>query len=211
MRLHIAQLCVVLVAISAVTGHINLVYPALRGPNVAKNQIYFCGGYNNSGTRAPFPLSDGFVLFTTGHPQWTVGIQISTASDPSSFNDFHNVNGSDQLAVNYFEGQGSQACIPVHIEALGLPGVTDGSNVTLQFVMDATDGQLYQCMDLTLSSTFMIPSNVTCTNITTVNSSSTSSTPNPTSTSQGGGALGLMKTSGLLSLAALVFLLSNFI
>jgi hypothetical protein len=33
----------VLATISTVNAHINLVYPALRGPNVAKNQILFCG------------------------------------------------------------------------------------------------------------------------------------------------------------------------
>lgn len=203
---------VVLTMVSAVTAHIKILYPALRGPNVAANQIYFCGGYNNTGTRVPFPLSNGFVLYGTSHPIWTVGIQISTAQNPSSFNDFHNSNGSDQLAVKYFEGQGSQSCIPVNIAALGLPGVGEGSNVTLQFVQDASDGQLYQCMDLTLSSSFMIPSDVQCTNITTTpNSTSSSSSHSPTSSSQSGGTLGSTQVSGLLGLSALGFFLSNLV
>lgn len=209
MRAYTQILVVVLTMISTVTAHIKILYPALRGPNVAANQVYFCGGYNNTGTRVPFPLSNGFVLYGTSHPEWTIGIQISTAQDPSSFADFHTANGSDQLVVPYNKGEGSQACFPVNIAALGLPGVGDGSNVTLQFVQDATDGQLFQCMDLTLSSTFTIPSNVSCTNITTVANSTTSSSQRPTSTSQSGGALGSAQVSGLLGLSALGFLFSN--
>ena len=77
--------------ITVVNAHINMVYPALRGPNVSKNQTLFCGqyvpamdflvlvssginfpgGYNNVGTRVPFPLGNGFVLFKTAHPTWT--------------------------------------------------------------------------------------------------------------------------------------------
>jgi len=206
---------VVLAMISAATAHVKIVYPALRGPNVSKDQVLFCGGHNNTGTRVPFPLSNGFVLFTTGHPHWTVGIQISTAENPSSFADFHTTNGSDQLAVPYFKGQGSQGCIPVNISSLDLPDVTNGSNVTLQFVQDGSDGNLYQCMDLTLSSDFNISSDVQCSNITTIPSSTSSPTssgnPAATSSTQGGGALGSMQISGLLGLSAFGFFLSNFI
>ncbi|KAF9780039.1 hypothetical protein BJ322DRAFT_1012483 [Thelephora terrestris] len=213
MHIYVATqlLLVVLATVSAVSAHIKIAYPALRGPNVAANQPMFCGGYNNTGTRVPFPLSNGFVLFLTGHPTWTVGIQISTAQDPSSFTDFHTSNGSDQLAVPYFSGQGPQRCIPVNVTALGLPGVGDGSNVTLQFVEDATDGYLYQCMDLTLSSTFMIPSDVQCTNITALPSSTTSSGSSPTSTSQGSGTLGSVQISAFLGFSALVLFLSNLL
>jgi hypothetical protein len=38
---------------------------------VSSSLIHFAGGYNNTGTRVPFPLSNGFVLFLTGHPTWT--------------------------------------------------------------------------------------------------------------------------------------------
>ena len=120
------------------------------------------GGYNSTGTRVPFPLNNGFVLFTTAHPTWTgqstarihspsrthpffpVGIQISTDPNPDSFDDFHTSNGSDQLAVPYYKGEGTQGCIPVSIGALNLPGAVDGSNVTLQIVQDGSDGSLYQ-------------------------------------------------------------------
>ena len=77
-------------------------------------------------------------------PSSTVGIQISADPNPDSFDDFHTANGSDQLAVPYFQGQGTQGCVPINVGALGLPGVGSGSNVTLQFVQDGSDGQLYQ-------------------------------------------------------------------
>jgi hypothetical protein len=215
MRFYTSQLLAgVLATISVVNAHVKVVYPALRGPNVSKDQILFCGGYNNTGTRVPFPLNNGFILFTTGHPHWTVGVQISTVANPDSFDDFHIANGSDQLVVPYYQSQGTQGCIPVNIGALGLPGVGNGSNVTLQLVQDGTDGNLYQCMDLTLSSSFTTPSDVQCVNITAIPSSTSSGAPTPTSSSTGqtsGGVLGSMQISGLLGLSALGFLLSNLV
>lgn len=92
MRFYTTQLLAgVLATISVVNAHINIVYPALRGPNISKDQILFCGrwistmsplvsvssglrfsgGYNNNGTRVPFPLGNAFVLFKTAHPTWT--------------------------------------------------------------------------------------------------------------------------------------------
>jgi len=92
MRFYITQLLAgVLATVSVVNAHVNITYPALRGPNVSKDQILFCGqwilvtsplvlvssglqfpgGYNSTGTRVPFPLGDAFVLFRTGHPEWT--------------------------------------------------------------------------------------------------------------------------------------------
>ena len=64
-------------------------------------------------------------------------------------------------------------------------------------------------MDLTLSSTFQISSNVQCVNITAIPSSTTSGGPSPTSTGQGGGALSSVQVSELLSLSALGFFFSN--
>ena len=68
---------------------------------------------------------------------------ISTAAAPSSFNDFRNSSGTDQLAVGYFQGTGTSGCIRVNASAAGL-GVQDGSNITLQMVYNGGDGVLYQ-------------------------------------------------------------------
>ena len=88
--------------------------------------------------------STGTLPCSRSPPFFTVGIQISTLANPDSFDAFHTANGSDQLAVPYYQSQGTQGCVPTNIGALGLPGVGDGSNVTLQFVQDGSDGKLYQ-------------------------------------------------------------------
>lgn len=44
MRFYTSQvLAAVLATISVVDAHVNVVYPALRGPDVSKDQVLFCG------------------------------------------------------------------------------------------------------------------------------------------------------------------------
>jgi len=44
MRLYTTQvLAGILAMTSAINAHVSIVYPALRGPNVSKDQILFCG------------------------------------------------------------------------------------------------------------------------------------------------------------------------
>ena len=127
----------------------------------------FADGYTQVGNRSLFPLANGFLLWEGEHPSWTskssfhlrpsfddrpdrcrswfllAGVMISTAAAPSSFNDFRNSSGTDQLAVGYFQGTGTSGCIRVNASAAGL-GVQDGSNITLQMVYNGGDGVLYQ-------------------------------------------------------------------
>ena len=45
----------------------------------------------------------------------------------------------------FFQVTGEGAfCFPVDLKAAGLDGVQDGTNVTLQFVFDGGDGELFQ-------------------------------------------------------------------
>jgi hypothetical protein len=69
---------------------------------------------------------------------------ISTSSDPTSFSNFRNSSGGDQLAVPYFQSGGTSGCIAVNVSDSGLSGLNDGSNVTLQMVFNGGDGILYQ-------------------------------------------------------------------
>jgi hypothetical protein len=69
---------------------------------------------------------------------------LSTAPSPTSFDDFHTSSGADQLVVNYFQGTGTSGCVRVMPNAAGIPGIQNGSNVTLQMVFDGGDGKLYQ-------------------------------------------------------------------
>ena len=74
-----------------------------------------------------------------------VGVLVSTKPNPSSFNDFNNANGSNQLAVNFFQtsGQGPM-CFNIDLSKSGISGVTDGANVSIEVAFDGGDGQLYQ-------------------------------------------------------------------
>jgi len=69
---------------------------------------------------------------------------LSTAASPESFNDFHTASGADQLVVGYFKGTGTSGCIRVMPNGAGIPGIQNGTNVTLQMVFDGGDGKLYQ-------------------------------------------------------------------
>ena len=70
---------------------------------------------------------------------------ISTVPDPDNFANFTDSKGNFQMVVNYFETSGEGAfCAPINISAANIAGVTDGANVTIQFIFDGGDGELYQ-------------------------------------------------------------------
>ena len=74
-----------------------------------------------------------------------VGILISTVQNPNNFANFTTSSGQDQLVMPYFEAQDEGAfCLPINISAADVGGVQDGANVTLQFVFDGGDGELFQ-------------------------------------------------------------------
>jgi len=181
----------VLAAVSVVNAHFNISYPPVRGPFNDDNEINFCDSYNSAGARAEFPLTNGFISFITTHPSWTAGVLISVKADPTSFNDFTNSSGGNQLVVPYVQSGGTFGCISVNASSSGISGVSDGANVTLQMAFNGGDGNLYQCMDVTFSKNVSTPSSVVSScqghiansagNGTTTSSSSASS-PSSTST-----------------------------
>ena len=81
----------------------------------------------------------------------TAAVLISVEQNPSSFEDFNQTSDGTELplAVSWFstEGAGS-VCIPVDIESLGISGIGDGSNVTLQTMLTGGDGNLFQVNNL---------------------------------------------------------------
>lgn len=143
----------------------------------------FCGGYTNAvSNRSQFPLSGGFFSLSTGHTGFTAGVLLSTAQNPTSFDNFTS-NGEQQLVRPWArEANGGTFCIPLPLNSTGIAGVEDRANVTIQIVLDGSDGSLYQCADLTLSSSYEIPSNVTCSNTTTTTTTTTSTTGSASST-----------------------------
>jgi len=182
---------------SVASAHFQLQYPEPRGVFVDTNEPSFCDGYTNAvPNRTVFPLNNGVISLNSEHPLWTVGVLVSTKPNPSSFNDFNNANGSNQLAVNFFQtsGQGPM-CFNIDLSKSGISGVTDGANVSIEVAFDGGDGQLYQCADLTLSSSATVPSNATssCKNVTSaeVNTTASGTAASPTG-SQTGAAVGDM-------------------
>ncbi|KAK0456298.1 hypothetical protein EV421DRAFT_45283 [Armillaria borealis] len=162
-------------------AHFRLLYPPPRGVFVSDNEPNFCGGYTNAvSNRSQFPLSGGFFSLSTGHTGFTAGVLLSTAQNPTSFDNFTS-NGEQQLVRPWArEANGGTFCIPLPLNSTGITGVEDGANVTIQIVLDGSDGSLYQCADLTLSSSYEIPSNVTCSNTTTTTTSTTNSASSTT-------------------------------
>jgi len=156
---------IVAALLTVVHAHFRVLYPGPRGNFVANDEPRFCGGHTSVTTnRTTFPLHNGNFVIRTGHPNWSLGVYISTLSNASSFNDF-----SPELAKPFFRNADAGVyCLPIDVGATNVTGLVDGANVTLQFVFEGGDGLLYQCADLTLSSTAttVLPPNVTCSNVT---------------------------------------------
>jgi len=197
--------------VSIASAHFQLQYPAPRGPFVEDDEPTFCDGYTDAGSnRTVFPLSGGVIEINSEHPTWTVGVLVSTASNPSNFSDFNFPNGTNQLAVNFFQTSGEGlACFNINLTKSGVSGIQDGANVTVEIVFDGGDGQLYQCADLTLSSSATVPSNATssCKDVTSAQSTS-SGTSTSTSPASTGAAASLKDVTILpIAIAALVALI----
>ncbi|KAJ7139893.1 hypothetical protein C8R44DRAFT_765686 [Mycena epipterygia] len=176
--------------IALANAHFQLQFPIPRGPFVEDNEPTFCDGYNDETTnRTVFPLSNGFFSLNSEHTSWTAGVTLSTKANSTSFDDFSTI-------VPFFKLTGEGLfCIPLDLLATNATGLKDGQNVTLEIVFDGGDGELFQCADLTLSSTANISSSVACTNASSTPSAS-GSTPSTTPSS----ALALRLHSGYLGL-----------
>lgn len=102
------------------------------------------------------------------HGPCSVGVLIATVSDPDNFANFSSSSGQQQLVVQYFETQGEGAfCAPINISAANIPGVQSGANVTVQFVFDGGDGELYQVRAPVLSAVCSTRSRALCCSVRT--------------------------------------------
>ncbi|KAI6005082.1 hypothetical protein F5J12DRAFT_124376 [Pisolithus orientalis] len=199
-----------LVLATVVNAHFQLQYPIPRGPFVEDQEPTFCDGYTDAvSNRTVFPLANGVINLNSEHPQWAVGVIVSTQQDPTSFAAFSSSSGY-QMAVQYFETSGEgQYCFPIDLASSGVSGIQDGANVTIQVVYDGGDGTLYQCADLTLSANVTAPSNATstCTNV-TVTASGTAAAAAATATSTGGAKKDGIAVSGIVATALMALGLS---
>ncbi|KAF9535574.1 hypothetical protein CPB83DRAFT_841989 [Crepidotus variabilis] len=149
-----------------VNGHFKLQYPPPRGEFDEDNEPNFCDGYPNpSNNRTIFPLSGAYFSLESEHVKWTAGVLVSTTQNVSAFDQFSQVNSFFQL-----QGEGN-FCIPLDFSKSNMTNLQDGQNATIQIVFNGGDGALYQCADVTLSSTAKIASSIQCTNSTSSGSS----------------------------------------
>ncbi|THH27017.1 hypothetical protein EUX98_g7169 [Antrodiella citrinella] len=200
--------------LTVVSAHFQMQFPPPRGVFVEDEEPTFCDGYLTAASnRSEFPLTGGFISLNSEHPNWTFGVLISTAANPTSFNNF-------TQARNFSSASGEGLfCIPFDLS--DIPGLTNGENVTIQSVFNGGDGTLYQCADLTLSNSFTIPSSVACTNASAASTSQTSASqtssgsspsssgssapsPKPTSAASSVDARSVMSLAGLLAVVGAV-------
>jgi hypothetical protein len=132
--------------ITVVNAHFQVAYPPPRGPFDEDNEVNFCDNYVQAvSNRSEFPLTGGFITLNSEHPSWTFAILISTVQDPTSFNNFTNSSGGQQIVRNFASGSGEGGfCIPLDLNTTDISGVQNGANVTLQYIFNGGDGTLYE-------------------------------------------------------------------
>ncbi|EIN13572.1 hypothetical protein PUNSTDRAFT_48521 [Punctularia strigosozonata HHB-11173 SS5] len=207
-----ATLAAIASLFAAANAHFQLQFPTPRGPFVEDDEPHFCDGYTDAvSNRSTFPLTGGFISLNSEHPKWTIGVLISTVQNPNSFDNFTTANNQSQFVVPFQQknGEGLFCLGPIDIGNLGISGVNDGANVTLEFVFDGGDGDLYQCADLTLSSNFTVPSGTagSCSNVTVTEASSSAGA---TATSPSGSASGSAASSTQTASSADTLRISGF-
>ena len=75
----------------------------------------------------------------------SVGVLISTKSDPTSFSDFNDANGNNQLVTQFFQATGEGlAYFSVDLSKSNVTGLKDGVNATFEVTFNGGDGTLYQ-------------------------------------------------------------------
>lgn len=78
---------------------------------------------------------------------YTVVTLISFDANPSAFSEFNQTSSGQPIPYlkPFIQLSGTgEVCIPVDIASLGVPGVQDGTNATIQVQFNGGDGELYQ-------------------------------------------------------------------
>lgn len=169
-----------LLAIASLTSaHFNLEFPPARDFNERTLDQFPCGGFNTPSTRTPWPISGGQIALKMGHTQSNVEVLIAVGNNPGSA--FNTV-----IRPTFLQTGLGAFCMT----GLTLPSsinVTEGINATIQVITNGDpDGGLYNCADITFSSTAAAAGS--CTNATgvTVGTATISGNPNGTTTSEAG-------------------------
>ncbi|KZW01964.1 hypothetical protein EXIGLDRAFT_736705 [Exidia glandulosa HHB12029] len=167
----------------AASAHFTLDFPETRGFD-EEIEPKFCGGFDKVGNRSQFPLGGGVLAIDSHHPSASVLVTIAINDAPTSFDQFNATKsaGSAGTVLPFFkiEGEGVH-CFATNIEGLGIASAKDGVEATIQIQFDGGDGPLFQCADVTLSSSASATTPSTCPAVSPA--PSVSSTATSTSTS----------------------------
>ncbi|KAL8850226.1 MAG: hypothetical protein Q9221_004825 [Calogaya cf. arnoldii] len=141
---------------SLISAHFTLDFPAAREANEDDQGSFPCGGGAVSSTRTAWPLDGGSIQLTLGHARSAVQVLVALGNDPG--NNFNAV----LVPTIQEEGLGKFCFSGVKVpESLG---VKDGDNATIQVVTDShVTGGLYNCADVTFSSSNSSSSTSQCT------------------------------------------------
>ncbi|KAF1796023.1 hypothetical protein V8B55DRAFT_1371392 [Mucor lusitanicus] len=159
------RLCIaVLVAalVQTVLAHYTVTYPSSRGFDETKEPTAPCGGFDSvSTTRTPFPLKGGFVEIDSGHTAYSYVINLLVENAPTTA-DFSNATANVQVATGS-RSYPQAACLSLD-DLTKNSAAKAGANATIQVVYNGGDGELYQCIDVTLADTVGNWNNSMCVN-----------------------------------------------
>ncbi|KAL8683488.1 MAG: hypothetical protein Q9186_000528 [Xanthomendoza sp. 1 TL-2023] len=140
------------------SAHFTLSFPQVRGYDEDNLGTFPCGGQNTvSSNRTAWPLDGGSIQLKMGHDHSAVQVLLALGNDPGS--NFNVV----LVPTTQEEGLG-QFCLNDVKVPQGLE-VKDGDNATIQVVTNGDpSGGLYNCADITFSSSNSSSSTSQCTN-----------------------------------------------
>jgi len=133
------------------SAHFKLQAPPSRPFNEDTAGTFPCAGQQISSSRTQIPLSTSelSIVLEMGHDQTAVQVLLALGDDPGSNFNITLVHTFGQTGLGLFCLQN----VPITEAVLGAP-LRDGMNATLQVVTNGDpSGGLYNCADLTFSST----------------------------------------------------------
>ncbi|KAF1991651.1 NAC-domain-containing protein [Aulographum hederae CBS 113979] len=156
-----------------VSAHFQLTYPPSRGFSEDTEVTFPCGGFNDiQSDRTQWPLTNGPVALDLEHTESRIQILLAMGNNPGEA--FNTV-----LVPTFMEQGPNDFCISITIP--DNMNITAGTNATLQVVTNGDpDGGLYQCADITFTSTELSQSDFgdVCKNSTGVQTSANPGAPN---------------------------------
>ncbi|KAG5359645.1 hypothetical protein CJU90_5480 [Yarrowia sp. C11] len=150
--------------LATVNAHYNIYYPGMRGDSHATQTQGPCGGLTKVGERFKINGKSVDVLLKTSHSsaiteyRLCLGDDCGTKSGSEGQKDFKTLYGPiNELGAGNF-------CMP----GLPLGDLKDGQKGTIQVIMQAVDGNLYNCIDFEVDNSVDAFNTAVCKNSTGV-------------------------------------------